>query len=169
VGPNVNLWLHLLGFAVYTGATVALLACCLPALATEPDPARRARWLAAVMRVYDPLSIAALGVIIMTGAFNLTAYKSALRGNFFAAIGWPLAWKLLLTFLLVNVAAYIAFGLGHRLVRTLDFGEDVSAERLAALQSRLRGSAIVALVLVAGIVWIAIGMTPALLPAVAGV
>ena len=169
MGPDMTLWLHLLAFAVYTGATLALVVICLPALAAEPDPIRRARWLAAMMRVYDPLSLGALGVALMTGAFNLTGYKAALRGRFFAAMGGQLAWKLLLTFFLVNLGAYIAFGLGNRLVRAVEVGDGVDEARLAALQRRIRTSAMVALALVAAIVWVAMAMTPALQPVAAGV
>ena len=52
-----------------------------PAIAAEPDAARARPLAAAMLRIYDPLSIAALGVAIMTGAFSLTAYKAALRGR----------------------------------------------------------------------------------------
>jgi uncharacterized membrane protein len=167
VGADVNLWLHLLAFAGYTGATLALVAICLPALSREAEDERRARWLAAVMRIYDPLSIAALGVIIMTGAFNLTAYKAALRGQFFAVIGGPLAWKLLLTFILVNIGAYIAFGIGHRVVRSVDLGDPIDPAWIEALLRRLRISAVLALALIAAIVWVALGMTPSPLPSTA--
>jgi hypothetical protein len=158
---ELNLWAHLLAFAVYTGATVALVAIGIPAILTEEEPARRARLAAAILRVYDPLSIGALGVSIMTGAFSLTAYKAVLRGAFFERLGAPLAWKLFFTFLLVNLAAYIAFGIGHRVVRAVDAGAPPDAAQLAAFLRRLRASSLVALVLIGVIVWVAMGLSAA--------
>jgi len=168
VESQLNLWAHLLAFAVYTGATVALLAM-LPTIGKEADPLRRAWLAAAVLRVYDPLSIAALGVVIMTGAFSLTGYKAALGSAFFDRLGGPLAWKLFLTFLLVNLGAYIAFGIGHRVVRAVDWGEPPDAAKLASFLSRLRGSAIVALILVGAIVWVALRLSAATLGPTAAV
>ena len=158
---QLNLWAHLLAFAVYTGATASLLAIAIPVLGKEADPQRRAHLAAAILRVYDPLSIASLGVAIMTGAFSLTAYKAALRAAFFDRLGGPLAWKLFFTFILVNLAAYIAFGIGHRVVRAVDAGEPPDAAQLAAFLRRLRTSLMLALALVAVIVWVALRLTAA--------
>ena len=155
---QINLWAHLTAFAVYTGVTVALVLIALPAINAEADPIRRAHLAAAFLRVYDPLSIAALGVLVMTGAFSLTGYKASLGAEFFDRMGRPLAWKLFYTFLLVNLAAYIAFGIGHRIVRAVDWGEPPDEARLAALLRRLRASCLLALLLVAAIVWVAMGL-----------
>src|SRR5262245_66016070 len=126
-----------------------------PVIGREEDPERRVRMAAALLRIYDPLSIGALGVSIMSGAFSLTSYKAALRAAFFERLGGLLAWKLFLTFLLVNLAAYIAFGIGHRVVRAVDGGEPPDAEQLAAFLRRLRASGLLALLLVAAITWVA--------------
>jgi len=158
---QLNLWAHLLSFAVYTGATATILAIAFPALAREDDPQRRAQLAAAFLRVYDPLSIAALGISIMTGAFSLTAYKAALRGAFFERLGGPLAWKLFFTFILINLAAYIAFGIGHRVVRAVDAGEPPTAAQLDAFLRRLRASLMLALALVGIIVWVALRLSAA--------
>jgi hypothetical protein len=99
-----------------------------------------------------------LGVAIMTGAFSLTAYKALLRAAFFERMGGPLAWKLLFTFILINVATYVAFGIGHRVVRAVDFGEPPDAAQLASFMRRLRASCLLALALVAIIVWVAVRM-----------
>jgi hypothetical protein len=165
---QLNLWAHLIAFAVYTGVTAALVLIAIPVIRMEADPVRRAQLAAAILRVYDPLSIAALGVSVMTGAFALTAYKATLRAAFFDRMGTPLAWKLFFTFLLVNLAAYIAFGIGHRIVRAVDWGEPPDEARLAALLRRLRASCLLALALIAAIVWVAMGLgAAALAPAAA--
>jgi hypothetical protein len=158
---QINLWAHLVAFAVYTGLTVALVLIAIPVINAESDALRRAHLAAAILRVYDPLSIALLGVLVMTGAFSLTGYKAALRAEFFDRMGGPLAWKLFYTFLLVNVGAYIAFGIGHRIVRAVDWGEPPDEARLAAFLRRLRASCLLALALIAAIVWVAMGLSAA--------
>ena len=159
VEARLDLWLHLLAFATYTGATASIAFSTLPAARAEGEPARRLQVLAAALRVYDPLSIAALGVLVMTGAFRLTAYKAALRNVFFERVGGPLAWKLFFTFLLVNLGAYIAFGIGHRLVGMHVRGEAIDPERLASMENRLRSRLLLALVLVGVIVWVALSLS----------
>jgi uncharacterized membrane protein len=152
------LWLHLLSFAVYAGSTAALLVVFLPMVRSEAEPRRRLELAAGIMRFYDPLSIGALGVLIMTGAFNLTTYKDALRGAFFQQMGGPLAWKLLLTFLLTNVAAYVAFGIGHRMVSRNEYDEDFDPKWVDSMLRRLAGATVVCLVLVAAITWVSINL-----------
>jgi hypothetical protein len=164
---QINLWAHLLAFAVYTGATVLVLMA-IPVIGREEDAERRARLAAAVLRIYNPLSIGALGVSVMTGAFSLTAYKAALRAAFFERMGGPLAWKLFLTFLLVNLAAYIAFGIGLRVVRAVDGGTPPGRRPARLFLRRLRSSILIALVLVAMITWVALGLGAAAVAPTAG-
>jgi hypothetical protein len=78
---------------------------------------------------------------------------------FFDRIGTLLAWKLLFSFVLIILAAYIAFGIGHRIVRRSDAGDAGDAAWLDSMISRLRSSAILAVILVAVITWIALRMT----------
>jgi uncharacterized membrane protein len=153
-----DLWLHLLGLAAYGGATLALLLMVLPATNALPDPAARRTFLARALRVYDPLAIAALGVLIMTGAFNLTAYKEAMRGEFFARMGWLLVYKLILAFLVVMTGTYITFGLGHRIVRTEMAQEPVDAAWLATMSQRLSYACVLSLILTAVTIWLGIGL-----------
>jgi uncharacterized membrane protein len=164
VEARLQLWLHLLAFATYTGATVAVAFGSIPAARRETEPGRRLGALAAALRVYDPLTIAALGVVVMTGAYRLTAYKAALRAGFFQQLGIPLAWKLFFSFLLIMVATYSAFGIGHRLVGMHARGETLEERILVGMETRLQWSMAIALVLVAIIVWIALSM-PAVSPA----
>jgi cation transporter-like permease len=111
------------------------------------------------MRIYDPLSIALLGLNLMTGAFGITNYKAALGPAFFSRMGVPLAWKLLFAFLLINLAAYIAFGIGHRLVSRVHWDEPLDASWVDSMLKRLQASMVLALLLLGVIVWIALGMT----------
>jgi uncharacterized membrane protein len=153
---RVYVWLHLLAFAAYTGSTLAVALIFVPAARAEADARSTLRSIANAMRVYDPLSIGMLGLLVMTGAFMLTGYKSALGTNFFLQIGRMLAWKLLFAFLLVNFGAYIAFGIGHRLVRTLDWQQEVDDAWLHSMLRRLQTSAVVAVVLAAVTTWLAL-------------
>jgi hypothetical protein len=165
VEAQIYRWLHLLGFGIHAGATAAVLLIGVPLARGQSDPSGRLRSIAGFMRVYDPLSIAALGVVVMTGAFSLTRYKAVLGVDFFTRVGAPLAWKLLFAFLLINLGAYVAFGIGHRLVVRFDLGEPVEAGWLDSMLRRLQISSALALALVAVIVWIAAGLRLAPAPA----
>lgn len=163
MSSRINLCLHLLSFATYAGATLAVTLILTALASTEKELAVRHRIAARVMQVYDPLVIAALGVLVMTGAFSLTSYKAALRGAFFERVGGPLLWKLGLTFILINLAAYMAFGIGHRIVRSLELAPPHQGW-LDDLLRRFRASAVIALLLTAAITWLALRLAQAASP-----
>jgi uncharacterized membrane protein len=149
-----DLWLHILALAVYGGATLAVVMILLPAANSLTDPATRRTVLTRGLRVYDPLAIAALGVLVMTGAFNLTAYKDALRGEFFERLGWLLVWKLALAFAIVMVGTYITFGLAHRIVRSELLEDPVDAAWLSSMSRRLTYACVLVLILLAVTTWV---------------
>lgn len=129
--PGVE-WLtrfaHLLASMVYLGGSLFLGAALIPGLSAVA-PEQRVRTVAAVIRWYHPTSLAALGVLVMTGAFALTSAKAALGPQYFPAVFTLLGPKLLLAFVLVMLSSYQFFGLGLRLVRSLpEDGGSVSAE-----------------------------------------
>ena len=154
-----TLWLHLLGLAVYFGSGVTLVVVLLPMAAHIPVARDKQRFLAQGLRLYNPLSIGALGVVLMTGAFNLTSYKALLGRRFFDLLGGVLGLKLLLVFLLINVSAAVSLGMGHRVVRTELRGEEIEPERLTGLVKRMQIFTIVALLLTAWIVWVSLNLT----------
>ena len=156
---SLNLWIHLVSSGIYAVATGFVAFISLPRARSRSDAPARLAAIAAAMRIYDPLSIALLGVNLMTGAFAVTNYKAALGPAFFARMGVPLAWKLLFAFLLINLAAYIAFGIGHRLVSRAHWDEPLDANWVDSMLKRLQTSMILALLLLAVIIWIALGMT----------
>lgn len=153
-----DLWLHILALATYGGATLAVVAMLLPAANAIADPATRRAVLVRGLRIYDPLAIAALGVLVMTGAFNLTAYKDALRGEFFARLGWLLVWKLVLAFAVVMVGTYITFGLAHRIVRSELLEDPVDPAWLASMSRRLTYACVLVLLLLALTTWLGLGL-----------
>jgi len=154
----LDLWLHVLSLATYAGATVALAFMVLPAVNAIEDPAARRRVLARALYIYDPLAIAALGVLVMSGAFSITTYKDAMRGDFFARVGWLLVWKLVLAFAVVMVGTYVTFGLGHRIVRSEGLGDPVDAAWLASMSRRLRSACILTLILLAATAWLGLAL-----------
>ena len=149
-----SLWLHVLALAVYGGATLALWVMVLPAAQAAGNPATARTVLARALRIYDPLAIAALGVLVMTGASNLTSYKEALRADFFDKMGWLLVWKLSLAFAVIMIGTYITFGLGHRIVRTEMAGEPIDAPWLASMTRRLAYACALALLLTELTAWL---------------
>jgi len=69
--------------------------------------------LARGLRLYNVLSIGALGVLVISGASGLTDYK-AMLGADFGRLVWRLVGKLSLSFCLIMAATYLSFGLAHR-------------------------------------------------------
>lgn len=134
-------WLHVLSTGVYLGATAGLALFAVPRARRHPDLVDQRAALARVLRVYDPLAIALLGVMVMTGAWSITGYKAALGQQYFASFGASLVWKLALAFLVVMSGTYVCFGLGHRLVRQSEWGEPVEEKRFNGMLGRLSGAA----------------------------
>jgi uncharacterized membrane protein len=133
--------LHLLATGLYLGTTLGLALFIVPQARRASDAAASRALLARSLRFYDPLAIALLGVMVMTGAWSVTDYKQTLGTSYFADFGAHLVWKLGLAFLVVMAGTYIAFGLGHRLVREDEWGEVVDERKLRSMAARLSGSA----------------------------
>jgi hypothetical protein len=153
---RLTLWLHLVSLAAYFGATLAFVLVMLPAVERIESHEERLQVLTAMLKRLNPLLIGVLGVLVMTGAFSLTAYKARLRSEFFTRIGEPLTLKLILAFFFINGVTYVAFGLGHRIVRAVEWGDPVPPDRLASMIRRMRSASILNLLLAAWIVWVAL-------------
>src|SRR5437762_233243 len=123
-------WLHLIALTVYLGAIVGLGALLLPSLATLDKHEDRVQFLAHGLKLYNPLQVGSLGILIFTGAFQLTELKAAYRELFAKQLGYNLGMKLLFAFFLIIVSVYQSMGIGHRLVRTHEAGEPVSEQQL---------------------------------------
>jgi len=149
-------WFHLVTTGIYLGATVGLALFTVPQARRTADPGARRTLLARTLRIYDPLAIALLGVMVMTGAWSITGYKESLGTSYFADFGEHLVWKLGLAFLVVMSGTYIAFGLGHRLVRQEEWGEEVDDARLGSMVSRLGGAAWITVALTIATIVIAV-------------
>src|SRR5262245_43233708 len=150
-------WVHLLALAVYLGTTLAVALVLLPAAEAVPDPTLQRRVLARGLRMYNVLSVGALGVLVISGASGLTDYK-ALLGQDFGRLLWRLIGKLSLSFVLIMVSTYLSFGLAPRLVRA-DLGQlPVEPEKQAGMIRRMRSAAWLGVALAAWTTWVGIGL-----------
>jgi uncharacterized membrane protein len=150
-------WVHLLALAVYFGTTLAVALVLLPAAEAVSDPTLQRRVLARGLRLYNVLSIGALGVLVISGASGLTDYK-AMLGADFGRLVWRLVGKLSLSFCLIMAATYLSFGLAHRLVRA-ELGQlPVEPEKQAGMIRRMRSAAWIGVALAAWTAWVGVGM-----------
>ncbi len=129
---------HLLGVSVYFGATFFLAIAIESVGKNAPDAVRRRGRFAELFRIYDPLSIGALGIIVVTGAMMVTGYKETLGAGYFIALGRPLAVKLSIAFFLIILATWISFGICHRVVNADMGATPVTDAELDSLIKRLR-------------------------------
>jgi RsiW-degrading membrane proteinase PrsW (M82 family) len=79
-------------------------------------------------------------------------------GRDFARLLWPLVGKLSLTFVLINVATYLSFGLAHRLVRAELGRLPVEAAKQAGMIRRMRSAAWLGVALAVWTTWVGIGL-----------
>ena len=154
------LWIHLVATGLYLGATAGLVLFAVPSARRAPEPLRRRRQIARVLRAYDPLAIGLLGVMLMTGAWSITGMKQALGGDYFQTFGQFLAWKLGLAFFVLFFGVYVSMGIGHRIVREDDWSDEVDADgekRLAGMMSRIVGMSWFTILLTLATIAVAIG------------
>src|ERR687891_20035 len=149
----LNSWLHLIALIVYLGAIVGLWVVFLPSMKTVVQHEDRVQFLARGLQFYNPLQVGALGILIFSGAFQLTELKAAYRETFISRFGYDLGIKLLFAFFLVLFSVYQAMGVGHRFVRRQAGGEPVTPEQLNSTIRRLKGANWVILILALTTVW----------------
>jgi uncharacterized membrane protein len=133
----LNSWLHLVALIVYLGAVLGLWFVLLPATSSLDAPEQRAGLLARGLKFYNPLQVGALGILLFSGAFQLTELKAAYRETFVQELGVALAVKLTLAFLMVLFSVYQSMGIGHRFVKRYEGGEPVSEQELELVRRRL--------------------------------
>jgi len=133
-------WLHLIALVVYVGAVVGLWFMLLPSVAIFSRDDDKAYLLARGLKFFNPLQVGALGIILFTGAFQLTELKAAYREQFVQQFGYILVLKLLFAFLLVIFSVYQGLGVGHRFVRRYESGEPVTGTELRSIIGRLKGA-----------------------------
>jgi uncharacterized membrane protein len=147
-------WLHLIALIVYLGAVVGFWLMLLPAASALDKHDEKSRFLARALKFYNPLQVGALGILLFTGAFQLTELKAAYRESFAKVIAYNLGVKLLFAFLLVIVSVYQALGVGHRFVRRHEGGDPVTPDELASIVRRMKSANWIILVLAAITLWL---------------
>ena len=133
-------WLHLVALVVYLGAILGFWVMLLPSVKAVNQHDERMHLLARLLKFYNPLQTGALGILLFSGAFQLTDFKAAYREAFTQHIAYNLAIKLAVAFLLVIFSVYQALGIGHRFVRRRESGEVISPEQLKSILSRMNSA-----------------------------
>ncbi len=149
-------WLHLIALIVYIGAVVGLWLILLPSVDILETDRDKARLLARGLKFYNPLQVGALGIILFTGAFQLTELKAAYREFFIQQFGYVLFVKLVFVFLLVIFSVYQALGVGHRFVRRYEGGDVVSGAELRSIVRRIKSANWCILLLAVITLWLGI-------------
>ena len=154
----LNSWLHLLSLTAFLGALIGLWLILLPALSAVQQHGQKVELLARGLKFYNPLQIGALGIVLLSGAFQLTELKAAYREMFITQLGSTLGPKLILSFFLILFTVYQSMGVGHRFVKRYEGGESVSPEELSAIVRRLRTSSWLILLLALLTLWVGLGL-----------
>jgi uncharacterized membrane protein len=157
--PDLLPFVHLLASSIFLGTSV-FMALLLPSAATGAADAvsRRSRYVV-LLKVYGPLSIGSLGVVLITGAYQVTSYKQNLGSNYFELLGAALAWKLTMAFLVIMLATWVAIGMGLRMVRAEQGGLPVTDPALDKLLMRISVGLWMTIIATAYTLWVALHMT----------
>lgn len=152
----LNFWLHLIALAVYLGAVVGLWIMLLPATSTLHNDKDKVEFLARGLKLYNPVQIGALGILLFTGAFQLTDLKAVYRELFIKQMGYDLGIKLCFVFLLVLGSVYQSMGIAHRFVKQHENGNTPTTQEFDSLVRKLKGSN--GLILVLGLITLWFGL-----------
>jgi hypothetical protein len=118
------------------------------------NASERGRLLVRGLRLYNPLQIGALGLLVFSGALRVTELKDAYRESFLAALGWRLGLKLVFSFALIVIGTYHAMGVAHRFVRRAEGGDPLTLAEIERVTRRLQGSALFVLAMALATVWL---------------
>jgi hypothetical protein len=151
-------WLHLIALIVYLGAVLGFWLMLLPSISTLQRYEDKLQLLARGLKFYNPLQVGALGIILFSGAFQLTELKAVYREAFIKQFGYILFVKLSFAFLLVIFSVYQALGIGHRFVRRHEGGDVVTVEQFNSIVRRLKSANWCILVLAAITLWLGLRM-----------
>ena len=146
-------WLHLLALAAYLGAIAGLWVIVLPSLSVVESHAARVQLLGRSLKLYNPLQCGALGLMVLSGAIQVTDLKAAYRELFMRQFGATLGLKLLLAFLLILLSTYQSMAVAHRFVRRSEGGDPFTPQELESVARRLKSSTLSLLLLSAVTVW----------------
>jgi uncharacterized membrane protein len=155
-----NSWLHVLSLTVYLGSLVGLWLILLPAASVLERHESKLEFLSRSLKRYNPLQIGALGILLFTGAFQLTDLKAVYRELFAKQLGYMLGMKLLFAFFLVIFSVYQSLGIGHRFVKRYEGGDAITPDQLDSTVRRLRTSNGLILILALVTLWLGLHLRP---------
>ena len=150
----LNSWLHVIALIVYLGTVAALWVMLLPAASAMDNRGNRAQFLIRGLKLYNPVQIGALGVLLVTGAFQLTELKAAYRELFVKQVGYNLGIKLGVAFFLVLISVYQCMGIAHRAVKRHEGGERLTPAEIDSTVRKLKRLNWLILVLALVTVWL---------------
>jgi uncharacterized membrane protein len=156
----LNSWLHVVALIVYLGAIAALWVMLLPSASAVDDQGTRTQFLIRGLKFYSPVQIGALGVLLFTGAFQLTDLKAAYRELFVEQLGYHLALKLCLAFFLVLFSVYQCMGIAHRAVRRHEGVARLSAVEIDLTIRKLKRLNWLILMLALVTIWLGLRLRP---------
>ncbi|MGH7410588.1 MAG: hypothetical protein ACREJ6_05945, partial [Candidatus Methylomirabilis sp.] len=105
-------YLHLVAGLLYLGGMIFIGGLLIPAARRLGEARRVIQAIGHLVKIVHPTSLAALGLLIMTGAVMLTDLKVALGSRYFSELFATLGSKLLVVFVLALLNSYQFFGLG---------------------------------------------------------
>lgn len=112
-------YLHLLAALLYLGGMIFEGGLLVPMARRLRGAQKTVATIGHLVKILHPVSLASLGLMIMTGAAMLTDLKVALGGRYFTQLFAFLGPKLLVVFLLALLNSYQFFALGLRLTRSV--------------------------------------------------
>lgn len=149
-------WFHLTALALYLGSVAGLWIILLPSLSAVRNHHGQLQLLAAGLKLYNPVQIGMLGLLVISGAFLVTDLKAAYGEMFVRELGMTLALKLVFSFVLIVLSAYQSMALAHRFVRQSEGGDPCSPQQLRLLTGRLKASSLSILFLALIILWLGV-------------
>jgi len=149
----LNAWLHLIALAVYVGAVVCLWAMLLPATSNLENHKDKILFFARSLKLYNPILIGALGVLLFTGAFQLTDLKAEYRELFVKQLGYNLGIKLFVAFFLILFSVYQSMGIAHRFVKRYEAGETITSQEFDLIIRKFKNSNGIILILAILTLW----------------
>ena len=147
-------WLHLVALIAYVGAVVGLWVILLSATSALEAQDDRVQLLARGLKLYNPLQVGSLGILLFTGAFQLTDLKAAYRELFTKQLGYNLGIKLFFAFFLVLFSVYQSMGIGHRFVKRHESGDQVTPQEFDSTLRKLKSSNGLILILALITLWL---------------
>ena len=112
-------YLHLVAGLLYLGGMLFIGGLLIPAARRLREGRSTLLIIAHLIKIVHPISLALLGLLIMTGASMLTDLKIALGGRYFSHLFATLGPKLLVVFVLALLNTYQFFGPGLCLTRSI--------------------------------------------------